>query len=131
MTDERDLLGQGLSFPPRLGPDGRFAWSAGSDNIRECIAVVLATNPNERTMLPSFGAGLRTFLNEPNVASTHRLIQERVAGALARWEPRISVEQIEVVADPVEQRQATVTVSYTLVATGERGRLGITTPVGG
>ena len=30
-------------------------------------------------MLPSFGAGLRSFLFEPNIPATHRLIEERIA----------------------------------------------------
>ena len=28
------LYGQGLSFPPRLGPDGAMLWSAGEQNVR-------------------------------------------------------------------------------------------------
>ena len=36
-------LGRGISFPPRVGPDGRLAWSAGEQNIREAIRVILMT----------------------------------------------------------------------------------------
>ena len=39
--DEGRVFGRGISFPPRVGPDGRVAWSAGPYNIREMIRVVL------------------------------------------------------------------------------------------
>ena len=42
------LFGQGISFPPRLGADGRMAWSNGPDNIREAIQEILLTQPGER-----------------------------------------------------------------------------------
>lgn len=127
MSDATTLLGQGLSFPPRLGPDGRMAWSAGTENVRECLRVVLTTDPGERVMLPGFGAGLRTFLHEPNTPATHRLIEERVLRALDRWEPRVRVESVTVAADPDDPGRADVTVAYALVATGERGHVTVAT----
>ena len=89
--DNSYLFGQGISFPPRIGPDGRIAWSTGPQNIREAIRVILMTEAQERLLLPEFGGGLQSFLFQPNVVSTHRLIQERVTQAMARWEPRIQV----------------------------------------
>ena len=50
------IFGRSLSFPPRVGTDGRFVWSEGEANIRESIAVILKTNPAERVGLPDFGA---------------------------------------------------------------------------
>ncbi len=128
---ETSPYGQGLAFPPRLGTDGRVAWSAGAQNVRESIRVILGTDPGERVMLPSFGAGLRRFLHEPNSASTHRLIEERISHALRRWEPRIRVDQLEVAPDHADHRQANVTITYTLVATGEQGRVGVATRLEG
>ncbi len=42
---ERDLFGQGLGFPPRVGADGRLVWSGGEDNVRESIRIILLTEP--------------------------------------------------------------------------------------
>jgi hypothetical protein len=110
-------LGKGISFPPRIGPEGRVAWSAGSQNVRECIRVILLTELEERVMLPEFGGGLKSFLFQPNTLATHRLMQERVTLALARWEPRIEVEDVSVEPDPADIDAALVTVRYRLVAT--------------
>ncbi len=123
--DEGKLFGRGMSFPPRLGPDGRVAWSVGAQNIREMIRIILLTESHERLRLSEFGGGLQAFLFEPNNAATHRLIQERITQALRRWEPRITVKSVSVEPDPVEDQTAVVTINYTLVATGASDRLGL------
>lgn len=115
--DEGRGLGKGISFPPRIGPDGRFAWSTGSQNVRECVRVILLTELEERVMLPEFGGGLKSFLFQPNVLATHRVMQDRVESALARWEPRLEVEEVSVEPDPADIDAALVTVRYRLVAT--------------
>ena len=101
------LYGKGMAFPPRVRPDGRLAWSEGEDNIRESMRVILMTEPGERLRLPPFGAGLGRFLFEPNIVATHTLIRERITEALARWEPRIRVESVEVHADRIDPQAAT------------------------
>lgn len=119
-------LGQGLSFPPRVGPDGRLAWSAGEDNVREAIRVMLMTEPTERLMREEFGCGLRDYLFEPNTATTRQRIRESITQAIARWEPRVSVDDVTVDPDAQEARQVNVTVLFRLVATQGAGRLGFT-----
>lgn len=118
--------GRGVAFPPRLDRTGRLAWSVGPDNVRDAIRIILATEPGERVMLPSFGAGLGRLLFEPNTPATHRLVEERVRQALTRWEPRIRLDTIHVAADPVERQQANVTVVYTLLASGDQERVAVT-----
>lgn len=113
----RDLVyGSGISFPLRLGADGRVARSAGPENIRECIRTVLLTEPGERIQLPEFGGGVNRFLFEPNTVATRRLVQERMEEALRRWEPRIALESVQVQQDAGDPRAAIATVRYRLVA---------------
>ena len=115
--DEGVRFGRGISFPPRIGADGRVAWSSGPENIREAIRVILLTELEERLMLPQFGGGLRRYLFQPNTVSTHRLIQRTITQALGRWEPRISVESVEVELDAEDPQAALATLRYRLVAT--------------
>lgn len=129
--DEGKLYGRGIAFPPRIGPDGRLAWSAGSTNIRESIRIILLTELQERVMLAEFGGGLRSFLFEPNNPATHRFIEERVTRALARWEPRIRLGDVRVERDPIDERAALVLLEYSLVATGEGERMNIAVQLGG
>src|SRR5215210_7574347 len=113
--DAGRILGRGISFPPRVGSDGRISWSAGEDNIRDAIRVILGTDRNERLRLPDFGAGLGHYLFEPNTVATRHQIQERIVRALAAWEPRISVESVDVDPDPADAEGAVATITYRLV----------------
>jgi phage baseplate assembly protein W len=124
--DEGQLFGRGISFPPRLGPDGRWAWSAGPQNIRESIRIILLTEQQERLMMPRFGGGLQAFLFQPNTVATHRLVEERIKNSLTRWEPRIKVQSVVVEPDPDEPQTAIATIQYKLIATGASDQLNLT-----
>lgn len=128
---EAKTYGRGWAFPPRVGVDGRVTWSAGRENVRENIEVILRTEPGERLMNPRFGGGLGTFMYEPNTVSTRRLIQERVERALAKWEPRIRVDVVEVRAADDDPNAAIVDIAYRLVATGAREQVSLTVALGG
>lgn len=129
--DSARVYGQGMAFPPRVGPDGRIAWSAGEENIRESIRIVLMTEPGERLRLQPFGAGLGRFLFEPNIVATHTLIAERIEDALARWEPRVRVEGVDVRADAGDPQAAIATITFRLVATQSLERVSLAVPVAG
>jgi phage baseplate assembly protein W len=122
----QNLFGQGLSFPPRVGADGRLAWSEGEDNVRESIRIILLTEPGERVMREDFGCGLRKFLFEPNTVTTRQLIRERVVRAIALWEPRVKVDDVAVEADPANPRLIGINIFFRLVATQMMGRVGVT-----
>ena len=123
--NEATLIGRGIGFPPRIGPDGRLAYSTGADNVRESIRVILTTDRQERIMLPQFGGGLTRYLFQPNTPATHRLIQESITQALARWEPRVELESVRVAADPDDNRAAVATLNYRVRATGLSDRTDI------
>ncbi|MFM7469903.1 MAG: GPW/gp25 family protein [Nodosilinea sp.] len=129
--DAGKLFGRSIAFPPRIGSDGRMAWSEGSQNIRESIQIILQTEVGERLMLRSFGAGLGRFLFEPNTTANRRLIQERVETSLRLWEPRIRLRQVQVEADPQDPQQVIITLDYGLVSTGAGERLALTVNLGG
>lgn len=123
MRDHGDLFGRGIAFPPHVAEDGRLAFSAGAENVRQSIRVILLTEPGERRMLPAFGGGLKRFLFEPNTVTTRRLIQEAIVQALGRWEPRIRVEEVTVEEDPQDRRAALATIRYQLIASQASERL--------
>jgi phage baseplate assembly protein W len=120
------LYGRGLSFPPRVGADGRLAVSADDDNVRESIRLILLTEPGERLLREEFGCGLRRFLFEPNTATTRALIRDRITQSLGRWEPRVSLDDVTVEADPGNPRLVAITILFRLVATQAAGRVALT-----
>ena len=130
-TDAGRLFGRSIAFPPRLGPDGRWAFSEGEDNIRESIRIILTTEPGERLNLPEFGARLRGFLFSPNTPATRRLVRDEIETALRRWEPRISLTSVSVDPDEIDERTAIATVRYSLVATRAADQLQLSVSLGG
>lgn len=125
------VFGRSISFPPRIGPDGRMAWSEGEENIRESIRVTLLTDLRERVRLPEFGGGLTPFLFEPNNVATRHLIEERITRALKRWEPRIAVEQTRVEQDLDDREAAIAFIQYRLVATQTRSNISLSVRLAG
>jgi len=126
MIDGGQLFGRGISFPPRVGNDGRVAWSEGEVNVREAIRIILMTEQRERLRLPEFGGSLGLFLFESNTVTTRQLIKERISKALARWEPRIKVQSVDVDPDLADVQAVIATITYKLVATQVREQVALT-----
>ena len=126
MADANNIYGQSMSFPPRVGTDGRMQWSSGELNVRESICLILRTRPGERIMRPDFGCGLDRYLFEPNNIGTLRLIQEEVKQSILRWEPRVTLNDIVVALNPMDARAVDITIYYTLIATQTQDRLNMT-----
>ena len=129
--DEGRLFGRSMAFPPRVGVDGHIMWSSGQQNVRESIQIILRTEQNERINLAGFGASLGRYLFEPNIAATHLQISENIRKALTRWEPRIRVDSVTVVADPADAESAIATIQYRLVATQTAASLTATIQLAG
>jgi phage baseplate assembly protein W len=125
------VFGRSVAFPPRVGPDGRVAFSEGEENVRESIRLILMTEPGERVMRPEFGGGLGRFLFEPNTPATHQAIRAQIHKSLARWEPRVVVESVQIDVDPGEPGAALVTLTYRLVATQARERVSLNVTLSG
>ena len=116
----------GLSSLPLLdGVDsnGRLPWSDGNKSVRECMLNILLTRPGERLMRPEFGAGLRNFIHYPNNETTRALIADASRRALERWEPRVLMEAVQVLADPQRPSYVHLSIHYRLRYDGSRERL--------
>ena len=125
------LYGKGISFPPRLGEDGRWAWSEGEKNVRDDIQVILLTDQGERLMLPDFGGDLNRYLFEPNTTTTRHRITTQITKSLEAWEPRVAIEDVEVEQDPDDPQAAVATLSYHLVASQGRRQVSLRVTLAG
>ncbi len=130
LSNAGKIFGKGISFPPRVGADGRVAWSEGETNVRESIRVILMTEQPERLRTPGFGGSLGRFLFEPNTVATRRSIQDRITKELAQWEPRINVESVNVDADKNDATAAIATITYKLIATQTVERVSLSVTLG-
>ena len=90
------FLGRGWNYPVAPVAQGRLEYAAGPDKVEQSIWIILDTDPGERVMRPTFGCGLRRHLMSPNTTATRALIQHDVQLALANFEPRITVADLQV-----------------------------------
>jgi uncharacterized protein len=99
--------------------DGSLDYPALDASVRQMIRVILLTRPNEQLLHPEFGVGLEQFLHGPNTLTTRRRIRDAIAAGLERFEPRITVDRIEVESDPERADRLDVTIAYRLRRTGQ------------
>ena len=90
------FLGSGWTYPIVPSRTGDLEYTAGPDKVAQSIWIVLDTAPGERVMRPTFGCGLRRYLMSPNTTATRALIKHDVQIALANFEPRITVTDLQV-----------------------------------
>ena len=118
-----EIIGSGLSFPLQEDHRGAIALASGEEDIAQAIGLILSTAPGERPMRPEFGCEIHNFLFDTIDASTVAEMEAAVRAALARWEPRIEVEQVEFDLADVNEGRLTFTVRYTVRATNHKRNL--------
>ena len=106
-----------VSFPYRLGTDGRTASTDQAAYVRDLIEQVLFTSPGERVNRPDFGSGVMQLIFAPNSDALAGATQATIQAALMKWVG----ELIELRGVEVEAVDATlsITISYALRSTGE------------
>jgi len=120
---------------PLYVPDsgGNLDFATDSDCLREALWNVLMTNPGERLMRPSFGAGLNQWIGQPNTQSTRQLIASSITAAVGTWEQRVALGGVTVVTDSSDASRVVITLTY--VARGSAAappaQLSFTLPLGG
>lgn len=86
----------GAAYPITRNPRGFLRTQSGMSQIKSDLLALLLTEPGERVMLPEFGTALKKFIFEPNDTSIIEQIRAEIARAISVWEPRIAVQNIEV-----------------------------------
>jgi phage baseplate assembly protein W len=113
------FVGAGLAFPLRLDAVGSVALVSSDAEIQEAIHLILATVPGERPMRPEFGCGVHQFLFAPADGGTAGLMALEVRRALDRWEPRITVTNVDVSVDEVERNCLWIDIGYEVLGNND------------
>jgi phage baseplate assembly protein W len=107
-----DLVGKGWAFPLRASRTGGIALASGAEELEQSIRLILATAPGERAMRPQFGCGIHEYVFAPADATTAALVATEVRVALARWEPRIDVIDVDVRVDEGSRDALWILITY-------------------
>ena len=118
-----DLIGSGWSFPVRLTPGGSVQLFSGSEEIDAAIRMILTTAPGERVMRPDFGCSMWEQVFAPVNPNTLGLIEQSVREALARWEPRITLDNVTARPDDNDNAIVQIDIEYHVRATNDHRNL--------
>jgi phage baseplate assembly protein W len=86
----------GVPYPITKNPLGFFRTQSGVSQIKSDLLTLLLTNPGERVFLPDYGTPLKRLIFEQNDATLEATARNMIIASIAKWEPRIVVNQISV-----------------------------------
>jgi len=109
-----EFIGRGWAFPVHTDATGSVALVSGDQEIIESIRLILGTAPGERPMRPEFGCAIHDLVFAPADAATAGQIAYAVRISLERWETRITLTDVVVGFEAVEQGTLLIDVQYTL-----------------
>ena len=112
--------GRHLSFPFRVGVDGRTAQvSTLEEHIRDEIIQLLLTSPAERLFLPEFGGGVRRLVFQAaDETTTGAMAKAVITQSMKRWlGHRAELESLTVV---VENEKIEVEIIYRIAGTEDK-----------
>jgi uncharacterized protein len=92
-------------------------------DIREAILIILGTSKGERIMRPDFGCGIHDFVFGSINASTLGRIESSVREALTIWEPRISLIDVTISTDQIDEGKLIVNITYEVRSTNNQFNL--------
>jgi uncharacterized protein len=118
-----DFIGRGLAWPMRVDHSGSISLTGGAADLDSSVRLILLTAPGERLMRPDFGCRIHELVFEPINANTVGLMNLAVRQALAQWEPRITVEDVEVETDRDTSGLVQIHIGYRVRATNDRRNL--------
>jgi phage baseplate assembly protein W len=114
-----EFIGSGWAFPLRTTTTGQIALVSGEKEIEEAITLILSTSFGERPMRPEFGCGIHDYVFASADATTAGLISYEVRRSLARWEPRVNVEDVVVSLDNANRGVLYIDIRYSIKGTND------------
>ncbi|MET0266847.1 MAG: GPW/gp25 family protein [Duganella sp.] len=129
MSSDPSFLGRGWSFPPTFsngrsgGAGGQVAMVSGADDIRQSLHILLSTAPGERVMRPEFGCGLKNHVFEHVGYGTIVQMKELIERAILFFEPRITLDRIEISDRDIASGRLDIDLQYTVRMTNTRSNM--------
>ena len=124
MLDPKSYLGRGWSFPVRVDEkEGTIKLSEYEQDVRESIWIILSTSKGERMMRPDFGCGIHDLVFEIINTTTMTEVETSVREALATFEPRIDVVQINARSGNDFDGQLRISIDYVIRGTNNQFNL--------
>lgn len=119
MNDLDTIIGTGWSFPPTFSKNGHLIMTTGEEDINASLHILLSTTIGERIMQPQYGCNLKAFLFDPMNITMEAYIKKLVGDAIIYFEPRITLERLNVNFIQLEGRME-ILIEYIIDSTNSR-----------
>jgi uncharacterized protein len=112
MANSDDFIGSGWGFPLRTDARGGIALVSKERELEEAMSLILGTAYGERPMRPEFGCGVHDYVFAGSDANSAHAIAVEVRKSLLRWEPRVIVEEVDVLPEEDDPSLLYINVHY-------------------
>ena len=120
MEQKNPFLGTGWAFPPEfIQAKHSVKMIADEEDVRSSLEILLCTAVGERIMQPTYGCDLKKLLFEPLDTALKAYIEDMLKTAILYHEPRIRLDDVELVTIPEEGR-IDIYLDYTIRTTNSR-----------
>ena len=120
----QNFLGTGWDLALTVDEESkRVKMARDEESIRQSIWIILSTSPGERIMRPNFGSNLQDLAFRVNNAGLAGAAISAVRTALATWEPRITVLDVNAYSDSDSPNVLHIDINYQVRATNSRYNL--------
>ena len=131
MSNQVRLPKEPIGWPLLVVPvNGELHYPSLEDSIKHAIRIILLTPKGGLLMHANFGAGLSTYLHQPNQLITRRRIQDAIIDSINKWEPRIILDSVDVWEIPEEVDAVRVVIEYRIKRTGVKENVKLTMNLG-
>ena len=116
-----DFIGKGWSFPPHFNKyEQNVEIVSEKEEIEESLKILFSTRKGERLFHPDYGCDLKQFQFAPSNTGTLLLIRRMVEIAIRKFEPRITLNDVDVNLDGLLEGKIIIDLIYTINATNSR-----------
>lgn len=124
MKHRKTFLGVGWKFPPSFDKETKTVTLISEEkDIKESLYILFSTRPGERVMQPDYGCDLSILNFEPVSASLIGRIENLINHAILHFEPRIQIDNIDLLTDKALDGILEINVEYTVRKTNNRANI--------
>lgn len=115
------FLGTGWSFPPTFDRTlGQVIMTSDAADIQASLQILLSTRHGERVLLPEYGCDLEPMVFESMSTSFITYVQNLIQTSITNYEPRITLNSVNLVTDQAADGILLVELDYTIKSTNSR-----------
>lgn len=122
--DEKSFLGKGWSFPPTFNKErGEVEMTSKEEDIKQSLEIYFHTKLGERIMRQDYGCIIHEHMFDRLDSSIINVLRFELTQNIGNIEPRITVNQIDIIPIAPEEGCIEIKIDYTVITTNIRDNI--------